>query len=83
MNGPGSKTDAVGRLAEGFLDRYRRGERPSLTEYTDQYPELAEQIRDLFPALAMIKELGSAGGPAPRPLRALHQRGRPGSGEPL
>jgi YD repeat-containing protein len=65
MSEPPSDLDPVGKLAEAFLARCRRGERPSVTEYTQQYPELAEQIRDLFPALAMIEELGSAGGPAP------------------
>src|SRR5262249_13779843 len=63
MTGPGSELDAVGRLAEAFLARYRRGERPSLTEYTANYPELAEQIRDLFPALVVMEELGSVEGP--------------------
>ena len=41
----------VDQLAEEFADRYRRGERPSLKEYTDRYPDLAEEIRELFPAL--------------------------------
>ncbi|HEV3256199.1 MAG TPA: protein kinase, partial [Gemmataceae bacterium] len=63
MNVPHSELDAVGKVAEAFLARYRRGERPSLTEYTDQYPELAEQIRDLFPALVVMEELGSVEGP--------------------
>jgi serine/threonine protein kinase/WD40 repeat protein/tetratricopeptide (TPR) repeat protein len=65
MNVPHSELDVVGKVAEAFLARYRRGERPSLTEYTDQYPELAEQIRDLFPALVVMEELGSVEGPAP------------------
>src|SRR5262249_49195905 len=55
MNEPHSELDAVGKVAEAFLARYRCGERPSLTEYTAQYPELAEQIRDLFPALVVIR----------------------------
>src|SRR5437870_5550782 len=63
MNVPDSNLDDVGRLAEAFLARYRRGERPSLTEYTEQYPELADQIRDLFPALVVMEELGSVDGP--------------------
>jgi serine/threonine protein kinase/WD40 repeat protein/Tfp pilus assembly protein PilF len=63
MSDSRSDLDAVGRVAEAFLARYRRGERPPLTEYTEQYPELAEQIRDLFPALVVMEELGSVGGP--------------------
>src|SRR5262249_5726902 len=42
-------------LAEEFLDRKRRGERPTLQEYLDRRPELAAEIRDLFPALLMME----------------------------
>jgi serine/threonine protein kinase/WD40 repeat protein/Tfp pilus assembly protein PilF len=63
MNVSHSQMDVIGKVAEAFLDRYRRGERPSLTEYIDKYPELAEQIRDLFPALVVLEELGSVEGP--------------------
>src|SRR5437762_2522006 len=47
--------DQLDELAEEFADRFRRGERPSLKEYTDRYPELAEEIRALFPALVQIE----------------------------
>jgi serine/threonine protein kinase/WD40 repeat protein len=50
--------------AESFLERYRRGERPSLSEYTARYPELAERIRQLFPALVVMEKVGSLGGEA-------------------
>ena len=33
-----------------------RGERPSLKEYIDRYPELAEEIRELFPAMVEIEQ---------------------------
>src|SRR5438067_9827937 len=39
------------RLADEFAARYRRGERPPLREYVEKYPELADDIRELFPAL--------------------------------
>lgn len=67
MNEPSSDLTLVGELAEGFLARYRRGECPSLSEYTAKYPELAEQIRDLFPALVVMEELGSVEAPVPGP----------------
>src|SRR5262249_25207208 len=51
-------------LAEEFLDRKRRGEHPSLREYLQRYPDLAEEIRDLFPALLMIEDLGEESGGA-------------------
>src|SRR6516225_7824321 len=49
--------DRLDRLAEEFADRFRRGERPSLKEYTDRYPELAGEIRELFPALIKVEEV--------------------------
>ena len=45
-------------LAEEFLERKRRGETPTLREYLERYPDLAEEIRDLFPALLMMEDLG-------------------------
>ncbi len=51
-------------LAEEFLDRFRRGERPALSEYTSKYPALAGEIRDLFPALVMLEDVRPASSPA-------------------
>src|SRR5262249_28763768 len=62
MSEDSSTTDPVGRLAENFVARYRRGERPSLSEYTAQYPELADRIREVFPMMVLIEEAGSDGG---------------------
>ena len=45
--------EPVELLAEEFLERRRRGERPSLEEYVARYPDLAEEIRDVFPALVV------------------------------
>jgi WD40 repeat protein/serine/threonine protein kinase len=50
--------DPVGQLAEEFAERYRRGERPPLSEYTCKYPELAERIRQVFPLVAMMEQAG-------------------------
>ena len=52
----------VEALAEEFLDRKRRGEQPTLREYVERYPELADDIRDLFPALLMMEDLGESSG---------------------
>jgi len=43
-------------LAEDFVARLRRGERPSLTEYTTRHPALAAEIRELFPALVLMEK---------------------------
>jgi WD40 repeat protein len=52
-----SDRNPVEELAEEFVARYRRGERPSLEEYTDRYPAWAEQIRALFPALVVMEKV--------------------------
>src|SRR4051812_25710631 len=44
-------------LAEEFAARFRRGERPSLQEYIDRCPDLADEIRELFPALVEVERV--------------------------
>ena len=44
-------------LAEEFAARYRRGERPGLQEYIDRCPDLADEIRELFPALVEVERV--------------------------
>jgi eukaryotic-like serine/threonine-protein kinase len=58
MSEQSNEFDPIDDLASAFLERYRRGERPSLTEYTEKHPELAERIRDVFPALVAMEEIG-------------------------
>src|SRR5581483_10774546 len=58
---PGQR-DPVEELAEVFLERYRRGERPSITEFTAQAPEHADEIRELFPALVLMEQAVPSGG---------------------
>jgi tetratricopeptide (TPR) repeat protein len=86
--------DRVGELAEAFLERHRRGERPAVEEYARAHPELAGEIRRLFPALVMMEALGPAAsdptgssgaarGAAPERLgdyRILREVGRGGMG---
>src|SRR5579883_3240845 len=52
-----SRDALLEQLAEEFVERHRRGERPPLSEYTNRYPDLADEIRDLFPALVQIENL--------------------------
>jgi serine/threonine protein kinase len=60
MTGDDPVRDPIDELAEEFLARYRRGERPALSEYVGRRPDLADDIRDLFPALVMMEEAGPA-----------------------
>jgi serine/threonine protein kinase/WD40 repeat protein len=96
MSHSSSEPDPLDQLAEEFMARCRRGERPAVSEYTTRRPDLAKQIRDLFPALLVMEDLGSVGGeatgtfapkagddPAPRQLgeyRILRQVGHGGMG---
>jgi hypothetical protein len=48
--------DRVGELAEAFLERHHRGESPSVEEYASAHPELAGEIRRLFPALLVMED---------------------------
>ena len=36
--------DLLDRLVQEVADRYRRGERPSLQEYIERYPDLGKQL---------------------------------------
>lgn len=58
--------DPVDTLAEDFVRRLRRGERPTLAEYVERRPDLADAIRRLFPALQLLEQLK----PAPADLAA-------------
>jgi serine/threonine protein kinase len=44
-------------LAEEFLDRCKRGERPTIGEYCARHPEHADEIREVFEALLMVEDL--------------------------
>ncbi len=64
-------------LAEEFAERWRRGERPPLQEFIDRAPELADDIRELFPALVEMAQAEPDGPPrTPAPAApALRQVG--------
>ncbi len=47
----------LNQLAEEFAARYRKGERPSLREYIDRHPELADDIREFFPTLVEMEQV--------------------------
>jgi serine/threonine protein kinase/Tfp pilus assembly protein PilF len=52
-----SERNPLDVLAEEFLDRYRAGERPALSEFIERHPELACEIRELFPTLIEVEFL--------------------------
>ncbi len=68
--------DPVDVLAEDFAARIRRGETPAISEYAHRFPDHAAQIRELFPSVAMLEQLGTdstcaTGGSTPSPTERL------------
>src|SRR5262249_10077792 len=52
----------VNLLAEEFLARCKRGEKPTIKEYCDRHPGLADEIRDVFEAVLMVEDLKPGSG---------------------
>ncbi len=81
-----SSSSAIGRvaaLAESFLARYRNGERPALAEYTARYPELAQEILAVFPAMVEMEQLGRVPGAGDGDATGLFAVGGPTVGPPI
>jgi WD40 repeat protein/serine/threonine protein kinase len=55
---------SVEMLAEEFLERKRRGEKPSVAEYLGRHPHLADEIRDFFPVLGLVEDYKPGSGDA-------------------
>ena len=53
----------LNQLADEFSARRRDGERPSLEEYCERHPDLAEDIRSLFPAMVELERARADAGP--------------------
>src|SRR5207248_9943137 len=60
MNTERSGRHLLDQLGEDFVARYRRGERPSVSEFAQKYPEVADQVQEILQALMLMEELGPA-----------------------
>ncbi len=82
MSQPSRYEPSIEDLAEEFLDRRRRGERPTIDEYTARHPDLAGEIREFFPVLGLVEDFkpgtgdasGIIGGSGMPRLAAARQR---------
>ncbi len=70
MSDSSANRDAVEQLAEEFVERWRRGEEPSVNEYADAHPIHAERIRRLFPAILLAENMGVPASTGARPTQA-------------
>jgi serine/threonine protein kinase len=57
MDKPAADRDPLEILAEEFMEKQRRGESPSVEEYASRHPELAGEIRELFPTITAMERL--------------------------
>jgi serine/threonine protein kinase/WD40 repeat protein len=53
--------ELLDRLAEEFLERLRRGDRPLVSEYAARHPGRAADLRRLLSALALVEDLKPEG----------------------
>ncbi|MCK4959916.1 MAG: protein kinase, partial [Planctomycetes bacterium] len=49
--------DPLEVLADRFLQEQRQGKCPSISDYANEHPELAEHIRELFPTITAMERL--------------------------
>ena len=54
------QVERLDKIAGDFVERIRRGERPPISDYERQYPELADDLRELLPALVLMEQAASA-----------------------
>lgn len=52
-------SDIVDQIAEEILEQVRLGEKPSLDDYAERYPEVESELRELFPSLLLMEHFGS------------------------
>ncbi len=69
MSESSSDANPLDALAEEFVARHRAGERPSLDEFIAHRPDLADDIRDLFPGLVLMEGVRPARATRPDPSR--------------
>lgn len=63
----GAGRDPFEEIATDFSERHRNGELPSVEEYVEAYPDLADEIRELFPTIVAMEQLKHRKAPAPKP----------------
>jgi serine/threonine protein kinase/WD40 repeat protein len=55
-----SSADPLGQIADEFVEAFRQGRRPSVEEFAKRYPNHADEIREMLPALVLMEKAKSA-----------------------
>jgi WD40 repeat protein/serine/threonine protein kinase len=50
-----SAADPFGQIADEFVEAFRQGKRPSVEEFAHRYPDHADEIREMLPALVVME----------------------------
>jgi serine/threonine protein kinase/WD40 repeat protein len=58
-----SSADPFGQIADEFVEALRQGKRPSVEEFAGRYPEHADDIREILPALLLMEKAKAAEAP--------------------
>jgi serine/threonine protein kinase len=65
----------LAKLSEEYIAGIRNGKAPELEEYANQYPHLAQRIRDLFPTLMMLEGVADTEEPTDRSATSMFSPG--------
>src|SRR5262249_11828437 len=52
--------DPFGPIADEFVAAFRQGKHPSVEEFARRYPQQADEIRDMLPALVLMEKAKAA-----------------------
>lgn len=52
-----SAADPLGPIADEFVEAFRQGKRPSVEEFARRFPALADEIREMLPALVLMEKV--------------------------
>ncbi|HZU35654.1 MAG TPA: hypothetical protein VFA18_07095, partial [Gemmataceae bacterium] len=51
----------LGQVADEFTERLKRGEHPAIEDYAERHPEIAELLRQVLPALMVMRSSAGDG----------------------
>src|SRR5579883_903625 len=54
----------ISQIADEFMQRLERGEQPEIQDYAGRYPEIAAVLRQVLPALQVLRLSGASGSSA-------------------